>query len=90
MQFVWMGFLKSSDPIGPEVQQQISSFLQQPYISIQNAGVLRNADGERAGYLVIFEAENRAAAEALVRESPLRAAGLYSEFHLFEYQDEVG
>jgi hypothetical protein len=90
MQFVWMGFLKSSDPIGPEVQQQISSFLQQPYIPIQNAGLLHNADGQRAGYLVIFDAENRAAAEALVQESPLRAAGLYSEFHLFEYQDEVG
>ena len=90
MQFVWMGFLKSSGSIGPEVQQQISSFLQQPYIAIANAGVLRNAEGERAGYLVIFEADNRAAAEALVHESPLRAAGLYSEFHLFEYQDEVG
>ena len=90
MQFVWMGFLKSSDPIGPEVQQQISSFLQQPYIPIQNAGLLHNADGQRAGYLVIFDAENWAAAEALVQESPLRAAGLYSEFHLFEYQDEVG
>jgi hypothetical protein len=90
MQFVWMGFLKSSDPIDPEVQQQISSFLQQPYIPIQNAGLLHNADGQRAGYLVIFDAENRAAAEALVQESPLRAAGLYSEFHLFEFQDEVG
>jgi len=90
MQFVWMGFLKSSDPIDPEVQRQISSFLQQPYIHIENAGLLRNAEGERAGYLVIFEAENRAAAEALVRESPLRVGGLYSEFHLFEYQDEVG
>ena len=90
MQFVWMGFLKSSDPIDPDVQQQISSFLQQPFIPIGNAGLLRNAEGKRAGYLVIFEAESRAAAEALVAESPLRAAGLYREFHLFEYQDEVG
>jgi len=90
MQFVWIGFLKSSDPIEPKIQQQISSFLQQPIIHIENAGVLRNADGRRAGYLVIFEAENRAAAEALVHESPLRAAGLYSEFHLLEYQEEVG
>jgi len=90
MQFVWMGFLESSDPIEPELQQQISGFLQQPYIHIENAGVLRNAEGGRAGYLVIFEAENRSAAEALVRESPLRGAGLYSEFHLLEYQEEVG
>jgi uncharacterized protein YciI len=90
MHFVWMGFLKSAEPIDQEVQLQISEFLQQPYIPIDAAGVLRDGRGERAGYLVIFDAEDRAAAEALVRESPLRAAGLYSEFHLFEYQNEVG
>ena len=90
MRFVWMGFLKSADPIDPSIQQQISSFLEQPYIPIKSAGVLRDGENARAGYLVIFEAETRAAAEALVHESPLRAAGLYSEFHLFEYQDEVG
>jgi hypothetical protein len=90
MRFVWMGFLKSSDPIDPAVQQQISGFLQQPYIPINQAGFLRTADGQRGGYLVIFDAESRATAEALVHESPIRAAGLYSEFHLFEYQEEVG
>jgi len=90
MLFAWMGFLKTADPIDPAVQQQISAFLQQPYIEIASAGVLRNASGRPGGYLMVFEADNRAAAEALVQESPLRAAGLYSEFHLFEYQDEVG
>jgi len=90
MRFVWMGFLKSADPIEPTIQQQINGFLEQPYLPIDTAGMLRKASGERAGYLVIFEAENRAAAESLVQESPLRAAGLYSEFHLFEYQQEVG
>jgi uncharacterized protein YciI len=40
--------------------------------------------------MMVFEAADRAAAEALVRESPVRAAGLYSEFHLFEYRNEVG
>jgi len=90
MQFVWMGFLKSGEAIDQSMQQQISGFLQQPYVPIETAGVLRDGDGERAGYLVIFEAEDRAAAEALVRESPVRAAGLYSDFHLFEFQNEVG
>jgi hypothetical protein len=90
MLFVWMGFLKSSDPIDPALQQQIGSFLEQPYLPIKSAGVLRKGGDERAGYLMVFEAEDWAAAEALVHESPLRAAGLYSEFHLFEYQDEVG
>ena len=90
MLFVWMGFLKSGEAINQALQQQISGFLQQPYTPIQSAGVLRGEKGERAGYLVTFEAENRAAAEALVRESPVRNAGLYSEYHLFELQSEVG
>ena len=90
MLFVWMGFLKSGEPIEPSLQQQISGFLEQPYIPIHSAGVLRDEAGGRAGYLVIFEADDRAAAEALVEGSPIRHAGLYSEYHLFEYQNEVG
>ena len=90
MQFVWMGFLKPGEPIDQALQQQISGFLEQPYTRIQSAGVLRDESGGRAGYLVIFEAENRAAAEALAGESPVRHAGLYSEYHLFEFQTEVG
>ena len=90
MRFVWMGFLKSADPIDPSLQQQINTFLQQPFIPISSAGVLRNARGERAGYLTVFEAETRAAAEALAGESPLRNAGLYREYHLYEFKTEVG
>lgn len=89
MQFVWMGFLKSGE-IEPALQQEISQFLQQPYIPISSAGALRSGSGDRAGYLVVFEAEDRAAAEALVQGSPIRRAGLYSEYHLFEYQNEIG
>ena len=90
MQFVWMGFLKPGQQIDPALQQQISDFLQQPFTRIDSAGVLRNADGERAGYLVSFEAPDRAAAEALVHSSPIREAGLYVDYHLFEFQREVG
>jgi uncharacterized protein YciI len=90
MLFVWMGFLKPGDPIDQPMQQQISGFLEQPYLSIETVGVLRNPDGGRAGYLIIFDAENRAAAEAFVAESPVRRAGLYSDYRLFEFQAEVG
>jgi len=90
MQFVWLGFLKSAEPIEQSVQLQISQFLQQPYLPISTAGVLRDGEGQRAGYMVVFEAEHRAAAEALVAGSPVRQAGLYREFHLFEFQNEVG
>ena len=90
MLFVWMGLIKSGESIEQPLQQQISGFLEQPYITIESAGVLRDEAGGRAGYLVLFEAESRAAAEALVAESPVRRAGLYSEYHLFEFQTEVG
>lgn len=90
MLFVWMGFLKEGEAISQSLQQQISGFLEQPYTPIRSAGVLRNEHGGRAGYLVLFEAENREGADALVKSSPVRAAGLYSEYHLFEFQEEVG
>jgi uncharacterized protein YciI len=90
MQFVWMGFLKAGESITPAMQEQISQFLGQPYIPIQAAGALRDQAGERAGYLVVFEAKDREAAEAFVGVSPIRGAGLYSEYHLFQYQNEVG
>ena len=61
-----------------------------PFEIAETAHALRNASGDRAGYLVVFEAEDRAAAEALDEGSPIRRAGLYSEFHLLEYQNEVG
>jgi hypothetical protein len=90
MLFVWMGLLKKGEEIDQPLQQQISGFLEQPLLPIESAGALRDATGGRAGYLLIFEAEDRAAAEALVRDSPVRNAGLYGEYHLFEYQNEVG
>jgi uncharacterized protein YciI len=90
MIFVWMGLIKEGEEVDQPLQQQISGFLEQPYLAIESAGALRDEAGGRAGYLVLFEAENRAAAEALVAESPVRRAGLYSEYHLFEYQREVG
>jgi uncharacterized protein YciI len=90
MLFVWMGLLNEGEEIDQPLQQQISGFLQQPYLAIESAGALRDEAGGRAGYVVIFEAESRAAAEALVHDSPVRQAGLYSEYHLFEYQQEVG
>ena len=39
---------------------------------------------------MIFEAENREAAEALVKTSPYLDAGLYEDHRLYEYHNEVG
>ncbi len=90
MLFVWLGFLKDpSAPIAQSVQQQTSDFLQQPYIPIRSAGQLRDEAGKRAGMMMIFEVEDRPAAEALVKNSPYLSAGLYERHHLFEFEDEI-
>jgi uncharacterized protein YciI len=90
MQFAWLGFLKEHVDPDQEVQQETSQFLVQPFIPISAAGALRDANGLRAGMLMIFEAKDRGAAEALVKDSPFLRAGLYSEHHLFEFRNEVG
>jgi uncharacterized protein YciI len=90
MQFVWLGFLKDHADPGQDVQQATSEFLGQPLIPISAAGALRGDDGRRSGMLMIFEAEDRGAAEGFVGESPFLKAGLYSEHHLFEFQNEIG
>ena len=49
MMFVWMGFLKEdAGPIPQDVQEQTNDFLQQPYISFQSVGPLRDENGRRA------------------------------------------
>jgi uncharacterized protein YciI len=89
MLFAWMGLIKpGAEVIPPEVNQQTSDFLQQPYMPIHFAGPLCEND-RRAGMLLIFEADDRAAAEALVETSPYLRAGLYEQHHLYEYRNEA-
>jgi uncharacterized protein len=90
MLFAWMGFLKDgAEPIPPEVNQLTSDFLQQPYVPIHFAGPLCDERG-RAGMMMVFEADDRAAAEALVETSPFLKAGLYERHQLYEYRNEAG
>jgi uncharacterized protein YciI len=91
MLFAWLGRLRDDvETIPQDVQQQTNEFLQQPYLPIQMVGPLCNDHGGRAGMLMIFEADNRSSAEALVANSPFLRAGLYEEHELFEYRNEVG
>jgi len=90
MLFAWIGFLKDgAEPIPQEVNQQTSDFLKQPYVPIHFAGPLCDED-RRAGMLLIFEAGDRSAAEALVESSPYLRAGLYDRHQLYEYRNEAG
>lgn len=90
MLFVWMGFLKEGSEPDQQVQLETTAFLEQPLIEIRAAGALRDEAGKRAGMMMIFESADRAAAEALVANSPFLRAGLYEEHRLLEYQNEVG
>ena len=91
MLFVWIGFIKvGSEMIPQEVQAETGEFLQQPYIPIRSAGPLCDENGRRAGMMLVFEAEDRAAAQALVDGSPYKRAGLYEQYHLYEYRNEAG
>jgi len=90
MLFAWIGFLKEGAEPDQEVQLEATGFLQQPLIPIRAAGALRDSAGSRAGMMMIFEADTRQAAEALVQDSAYLRAGLYERHDLFEYQDEVG
>lgn len=91
MLFAWMGFLKDgADPVPQSVQHLTNDFLQQPYIKIHSVGPLRDADGRRAGMMMVFEVADRATAEAFVDSSPYRNAGLYEDYGLYEYANEVG
>jgi uncharacterized protein YciI len=91
MLFAWMGFIKpGSETIPQDVNEQTNDFLQQPFLPIHSVGPLCDENGRRAAMLMIFEANDRAAAEALVANSPYLKAGLYAEHHLYEYRNEVG
>ena len=91
MLFAWLGLLKAgAEMIPQDVNAQSNDFLQQPFIPIHSVGPLCDENGRKAGALLVFEADDRAAAEALVKESPYLRAGLYEQHHLYEYRNEAG
>ena len=91
MLFAWIGMFKpGAGSIPQEVNREVNDFLQQPYIPIVSVGPLCDETGRHAGAMMVFEAEDRATAEALVQNSPYRNAGLYERHDLFEYRNEAG
>jgi uncharacterized protein YciI len=80
----------NAGPIPQEVQWETRDFLAQPYIDIQSVGPLRDESGNRAGMMMMFEVNDWATAQALIKNSPYLKAGLYEDHRLYEYQNEVG
>jgi uncharacterized protein YciI len=91
MLFAWIGFLKPDvEMIPQDVQQQTNDFLQQPFIPLHSVGQLCDENGRRAAMIMIFDAEDRAAAGAFVAGSPYLKAGLYERHDLYDYLSEIG
>jgi hypothetical protein len=91
MLYVLIGFLKDdAEPIPQSVQVQTSDFIGQPFKTVQSAGALRDASGKRAGMMMMFEDESREAAESFIKSSPYVQAGLFKDYLLYEYVDEIG
>ena len=91
MLYVWIGRLRpDAVPVPPSIQEQTNDFLGQPLIKIHSAGPLRDEAGKRAAMMMVFEEDNRAAAESFVESSPCLLADLYEEHRLYEYQNEAG
>jgi uncharacterized protein YciI len=89
MLFMVAGYLK------PEAEEQLINFrnefnehlAQQPLVA---AGVLRDRNGKRRGYMGFIEAEDIAEAERYLNLSPYFEEGLYDHVEVFRYELEVG
>lgn len=91
MLYVMIGMLRDEVRHVPQdVQLQTNEFLGQSFVEIRAAGELQDANGIRAGMMVIIECESREKAEAFFSGSPYRNAGLYADSSIFEFVPEVG
>lgn len=91
MLFVVAGILK------PNVEERMMSLrdewsehLSQPFRRISLAGLMRDKDGKRQGYLIFFEAENFEDAQAYLHQSPFYRDGLYERVDVAEFNAQIG
>jgi uncharacterized protein YciI len=91
MLYALIAFLRDgADPVPETVQVQTTDFLGQPFTRVRMAGPLRDESGRRAGMMMIFEDESREAAEKFAKESPYLKAGLFEDYRVYEFGNEVG
>lgn len=91
MQFTIAAFLKPG--AGAELRKHSDDFnehLGPSGTNVQLAGALRDHNGNRVGYLAVFEGDKFADAETWVHESPIYKAQLYDRLEVYQYEIEVG
>jgi uncharacterized protein YciI len=91
MLFVVAGILK------PDVEERMislrnewSEHLSQPFRRISLAGLMRDREGKRQGYLIFFEAENFDDAQAYLHQSPFYRNNLYERVDVAEFNAQIG
>jgi uncharacterized protein YciI len=72
------------------LQQEFSQHLAQPLLRIHTAGALVNADGTRAGFLIVLESASVETARSYLEADPFLTNGLYERIDLLEYKVEAG
>ena len=91
MLFMIQGILKpGSEEQLLALHNEFNEHLAQPFPNLAAAGVLRDRDGKRRGYLGFIEGGSFADAERYLHDSPFFQDGLYERVDIFEYNVEVG
>jgi uncharacterized protein YciI len=89
MLFLVAGILKSGvEERLLELHTEFNEQLSQSEIKL--AGLLRDKDGHRKGYLALLEAKDFAAAESFLGRSPIYRNDLYERVEVAEFNPEVG
>ena len=91
MLFMIQGILKpgSEDQL-LALHNEFNEHLAQPFPNLVAAGVLRDSQGKRRGYLGFIQGDSFDAAQRYLRDSPFFQEGLYERVDVFEYNVEVG
>lgn len=91
MLFLIAGILKpDSEERLLSLHNEFNEHLAQPYRKISLAGVLRDEEGRRKGYLAFIEADNFEDANAYLKQSPFYQNHLYERVEVAEFSPEVG
>ena len=73
-----------------ELHNEFNEHLSQPFRKISLAGLLRDKDGRRKGYVAFIEAKDFDDAESWLQQSPFYQNDLYERVQVAEFNPEVG
>jgi uncharacterized protein YciI len=72
------------------LRNEFNEHLSQSVPTISLAGLLRDRDGKRRGYMAIVEAGTFDEAEAYLKQSPFYSYGLYERTEVARFEPEIG